>query len=69
MIYDLFEPVILHVLNDTNKHNYQEGFWISNVIHHDNGISPFVVGFGDRFEVVLASGIPQLHLNSLAMDP
>lgn len=44
-----------------------EGLLVSDVVGKDDSMSTFVVGGGDGLEALLASGVPDLHFDGLAL--
>lgn len=58
VLLNLREP-LLHVV---------EALHIGDIIDDSNAVGAAVVGGGDGAEALLASGIPDLHLNGLALD-
>lgn len=55
---DLFQPVFHGV----------EGGAIIGCVGHDDAHRSFVVGLGDGLEAFLASSVPDLHADLLAID-
>lgn len=45
-----------------------EGLSVSDVVGHDNSVSTLVVGGGDGLESLLTGSVPDLQLDSLALD-